>query len=142
MTYTTDSPESTYNLGEKLASQIKPGQFISLVGGLGSGKTTFAKGFAHGLGVGRHVTSPTFLIIKSYNTKREEVKKLYHLDLYRLDSESDLEGIGILDVLKDKSGVVLVEWAEKMGGLLPENRLEIEFEYVDNNRRRIEVSES
>ncbi len=140
MIQVTNTSEETYAIGEHIAAVVKPGQFISLQGDLGSGKTTFTKGFAKGLGIQRHITSPTFLIIKSYDVPREDITKLYHLDLYRLNSEQDIEGIGISEILKDSHAVIIVEWADRMGSLLPKERIEVDFEYIDDNRRQITIA--
>jgi tRNA threonylcarbamoyladenosine biosynthesis protein TsaE len=142
MIHVTDTIEETYALAESLAGTIKPGQFIALRGDLGSGKTTFTKGFAKGLGITKHITSPTFLIIKTYEVSRDDIRKLYHLDLYRLRSEKEIEEIGIAEIINDPFGVVIVEWAERMGNLLPKERIDINLEYIDERKRKITIEKN
>jgi len=139
MTQITCTIEETHLLAESLAATIKPGQLIALRGDLGSGKTAFTKGFAKALGIKQHITSPTFLIVKTYEVVRDDIRKLYHLDLYRLESEEEIKGIGITEILKDPYGVVIVEWAERMGGLLPKDRIDIYLEYIDEGKRKITI---
>jgi tRNA threonylcarbamoyladenosine biosynthesis protein TsaE len=141
MIYITNSDKETYDLAADIAARVKPGQVLALKGDLGSGKTTFTKGFASELGIKRHITSPTFLLIKTYEVEREGIHKLYHLDLYRLRDEKEIEGIGVSEILKDPHGVVIIEWAERMGNLLPKDRIEIEFEYLEENKRKITINE-
>lgn len=138
--YITTSPIQTKDLGEKIASSLKGGQVLLLHGDLGSGKTTFSQGVAHGLGVNGRVTSPTFLIIRSYTLENNpEVKKLYHIDAYRLSGEKETEELGLTDILSDSSAVVLCEWPEKIEQLLPEKRTDIFFTYIDEDTRKITI---
>jgi tRNA threonylcarbamoyladenosine biosynthesis protein TsaE len=117
----THSPEETGRLGAAFASLVRPGDIISLTGDLGAGKTRFVQGLAEGLGVSEHVTSPTFAIIKEYSTGR---LPLYHLDVYRLENERDLEGLGYEDYFFGE-GVTVIEWGDKVAGLIPDNALNI-----------------
>ncbi len=137
----SENSEETYTLAELITARVKPGQVIALKGDLGSGKTTFTKGVARALGIKQHITSPTFLIVKTYDVPQEKINKLYHLDLYRLQSEKEIEEIGIKEILRDPHGIVIIEWAERMGNLLPKDRIEIDFEYVDENKRKITLNE-
>lgn len=137
-TYITQSSEETKLLAEKLAKRLGPGDFIALYGNLGSGKTTFIQGLAKGLGIQRRIISPTFIIVRHYKTEKGS---FYHIDLYRAKSLEDLLSLGINEVLEDKTNIVAVEWAEKMGKLLPKKRLDISFEYVDENKRKIKITE-
>lgn len=137
----SESSKDTNRLAERIAASVKPGQVIALKGDLGSGKTTFTKGVAKTLGIKQHITSPTFLIVKTYDVPQEKIKKLYHLDLYRLQSEKEIEEIGITEILRDPHGIVIIEWAERMGTLLPKDRIDIEFEYIDENKRKITINE-
>ena len=132
------SEEMTREIAKKYAQSIKSKCVISLVGDLGAGKTTFAKGFAQGLGVKDVVTSPTFTIMNEYQGK---TMPLYHFDMYRLSSMEEAINCGFeeyfdLSVLK---GVVLVEWAENVSGLLPALHIEIELKKVNDNEREISI---
>jgi len=133
-------------LGKKIATNLTKysGNVIALVGDLGSGKTTFTKGFARGLGIKDRMISPTFILIRSYQTKAtspKQIKTLHHLDLYRLESgiKQELKNMGLTEMWNDAGNIVLIEWAEKAKGLLPKNTLWITFEYVKGNERIIRL---
>ena len=102
---------------------------IGLNGELGSGKTMFTKGIANALGIEETITSPTFTIIKEYESGE---MPLYHMDVYRLDGETD--GVGIEDYYK-KGGIVVIEWANTIKHILPKERLDIKFVVTDENKR-------
>ena len=84
MKFVTKSPEQTEKLGEDFAKNLKPQDVVFLIGNLGSGKTTFTKGIARGLGIKNRILSPTFIVVRSHSTANERIQTLYHLDLYRL----------------------------------------------------------
>ncbi|TRM11380.1 tRNA (adenosine(37)-N6)-threonylcarbamoyltransferase complex ATPase subunit type 1 TsaE [Lentibacillus cibarius] len=130
---TTHTDNETERLAEKLASLLKPGDVVTLEGDLGAGKTTFAKGIAHGLGVKRTVNSPTFTIIKEY----EGELPFYHMDVYRLE-DSD-EDIGF-DEYFNGDGVCVVEWAHFIKEHLPEAYLNITITYADEHTRVLTLS--
>ncbi len=118
---TSYNEKDTISLAENIESEHFPNMVICLIGDLGSGKTIFTKGFASALEVQEEVTSPTFNIIKEYNSGQ---LPLYHMDVYRLDGK--VEDIGIEDYY-DKGGVTIIEWADMIKDYLPEKRLEIKF---------------
>lgn len=126
---TSNNGYDTIELAQNLESEKFPNMIICLTGDLGSGKTVFAKGFANALGISEVVNSPTFTIIKEY---LEGEMPLYHMDVYRLDGNTD--GIGIEEYFH-KNGVVIIEWAETIKDILPKERLEISFKIVDENKR-------
>jgi tRNA threonylcarbamoyladenosine biosynthesis protein TsaE len=103
------------DLGERLGSLVRGGAVIALRGGLGAGKTTFAKGFARGLGVGEEVTSPTYTIVSEYEGRL----RLHHVDAFRLSGSEDFESVGGDDLLKDTGGICLIEWSERIEASLP-----------------------
>lgn len=125
---TTRSELETIELAQNFESEKFPNMIICLDGELGSGKTIFAKGIANALGIKESITSPTFTIIKEY----EGEIPLYHMDLYRLDG--NIDGIGIEEYFT-KGGVVVMEWASTIKKYLPEERLEIKFKVIDENKR-------
>jgi tRNA threonylcarbamoyladenosine biosynthesis protein TsaE len=125
---TTRSEEETISVAQNFESEKFPNMIICLDGELGSGKTVFAKGIANALGIKENITSPTFTIIKEY----EGELPLYHMDVYRLDGNAD--GIGI-DEYFTKGGVVVIEWSESIKSILPDERLEIKFKVIDENKR-------
>lgn len=129
----TKSAQETANLGQALAKQLleqKRGEakpiVICLYGELGSGKTTFTQGFAKGLGITSRLLSPTFIIVRRYAMPNNS-GFLYHLDLYRLKSGTELDGLGLSEIFREPNSVVMVEWAEKLGKFLPQKRIDIYF---------------
>ena len=134
----TNSAEETIDFAKKLARGLKPGSVLCLEGDLGSGKTTFVKGLAEGLGL-KHpeqVKSPTFVLMHVYRAKIP----LYHFDCYRLNSVEELANIGIGDFANDPHAICCIEWAEKAKALIPLHALWIKFEILDVSQRRIVVS--
>ncbi len=131
-------PEQTMAIAEKFASTLKYPCVISLRGELGAGKTTFAKGFAKGLGVKEVLTSPTFAILNEYNSG---CLPLYHFDLYRINGVEEAYSLGFeefFDLTKLK-GISLVEWAENADGILPMRHIEIDIQKIDEQSRKIVI---
>ena len=127
--YTSRSITDTMELAENIESEKFPGMVICLDGELGSGKTVFVKGFAKSLGITETITSPTFNLIKEYNSGE---MPLYHMDVYRL--ENNCETIGFNDYF-NKGGVTIIEWADIIKDKLPEKRLDIKFKFIDEDTR-------
>lgn len=125
---TTHSELETIELAQNFESEKFPNMIICLDGELGSGKTIFTKGIANALGIKESITSPTFTIIKEYDGELP----LYHMDVYRLDGNTD--GIGIEEYFT-KGGVVVIEWSNTIKDILPKERLEIKFKVIDENKR-------
>ena len=136
-TYVTHAAEETVRLGVELARRMKAPQLILLIGELGSGKTTLAKGLISGIGAASadDVLSPSFSLIHEY----KGAPKVYHIDLYRLDRLPELETLG-LDDLWDQQAIILIEWGEKFAGQLPESRIEIHLKDLGENDREIRVT--
>lgn len=132
----TNSPEETEKLGEEVANSLEKQNLVFLFGNLGSGKTTFAKGFAKGLRIAERIISPTFIIIREHEIKN---RKFYHIDLYRIQSPDDIRGLGLKEILSDEKNIVLVEWAEKLKNILPRKRIELHFEDLGENKRRVDI---
>jgi len=140
--FVSNSSEETEAIGKRIAQETKPPAFLALYGDLGSGKTTFIKGFARGLGIKGRIISPTFIIMRSYSLKpggTRNDKHFFHIDLYRIKKAEDLEGLGMREIIKNKNNIIAVEWAEKMQELLPKKRTDIYFEYQDNDSRKITI---
>jgi len=133
----TFSPEETIQLGEFIGGILKPGAVIGMCGELGTGKTHLIKGLARGLDVeGRYyVTSPSFTIINEYPGRIP----LNHFDLYRLDEAGQLEELGYEEYFYG-DGVTVIEWAEKVLSLLPQNRLMVEITYLGENHRKFKIT--
>lgn len=121
--YETQNEQETFEIGRILAEQSKPGDIFCLLGDLGVGKTVFSKGFATGLHITEPITSPTFTIVQVY----EGEKPLYHFDMYRIEDEDELEMIGYEDYFYGQ-GVCLVEWANNVAEVIPQNALWITIE--------------
>ena len=119
-------------LGLELAAALEPGDIIAMVGNLGTGKTTLSKYIAEGLGVTEALSSPTFNIVKEYRSGR---LPLFHFDVYRLSSGDDLVDIGAEDYLYG-DGVYLIEWADIVADILPEETIVIRLEYGENEGAR------
>ena len=129
--YISKSVEDTINIAENIESEKFPNMVICLNGDLGCGKTVFVKGFANALNINDNITSPTFNIIKEYNNGE---LPLFHMDVYRLE-ESQVE-IGIKDYF-NKNGITIIEWSDLIKDELPDERLEINFKFVDDNTRAL-----
>ncbi len=126
--FTSRSIDDTLLLAENIESEKFPGMVICLNGELGSGKTVFVKGFAAALGVDGNITSPTFTIVKEYNSGE---LPLNHMDVYRIE---DNEDFGVEDYF-NSDGICIIEWAELIEARLPEERLDITFKILDENTR-------
>ena len=124
MVIETRSPEETFALGEKLGREAKPGQIYTLNGDLGTGKTVFTQGFASGLGITEPVNSPTFTILQVYEEGR---MPFYHFDVYRIGDVEEMDEIGYEDCFYGE-GVCLIEWAELIEEILPENVIVVTIE--------------
>ncbi len=124
------SPEETRELAARLASVARAGDILCLWGDLGAGKTVFAKGFGVGLGIADTISSPTFVLMGEYAGRLP----LFHIDLYRLASAEEALDGGLLDD-RQGTGVVLVEWPDRLGEALPPARLDVRIEGTDDRRR-------
>lgn len=134
MTRISTSPEETQAIAKEIARGLTAGSVLSLTGDLGAGKTELVKGLAKGLGIDDPVTSPTFTLVHEY---RGAQVTLYHLDLYRLNSEKELDEIGFDDCLS-AGGICAVEWGNKYPARLPKGCLEIRLTIGENNERILE----
>src|SRR5580698_247765 len=136
ITEITHSEDETIELGRRIAHQLPRRAVVLLIGNLGAGKTTLAKGIISGLGAAEpeEVSSPTFTLIHEYGEGR-----VYHIDLYRLDRAEEVATLGLEEIF-DRQAVVLIEWGERFLELMPEGRVEIRLEAVGNEGRRIEIA--
>jgi len=131
--FETRSEDETIELGRRIARELPSRAVVLLIGNLGAGKTTLAKGIVNGLGAAAvdEVASPTFTLIHEYG-------RVYHIDLYRLDREEEVATLG-LDEIFDRDAVVLIEWGERFPRLMPPDRWEIRFRALGDDRREIAV---
>ena len=125
-------------MGAKLAAELKAGDVLLLQGDLGAGKTCLVAGLAEGLGAKAEVSSPTFTLINEYKGGR---LPLYHMDLYRLEAQAEIEGLG-LDEYFDGPGVCALEWPERLGALAPAGAMRLRFERLSEDSRRIRVEKA
>lgn len=130
-----NSEADTRLLGLRLAEAAEPGDIIALVGDLGTGETALTKYIAEGLGIKEEVISPTFTIVKEYRSGR---LPLFHFDVYRLSSGEELLDIGAEDYLED-SGLSVIEWADIVADVLPEDALVVSIEYGEGNARTAHI---
>lgn len=140
--FTTNSAKETNTLAKKFASRIKKREVVGFTGDLGTGKTTFIKALLKELGVNGKIVSPTFVIAKSFSlTKNKSITKIHHIDAYRIDCKKDIIGTGIEDILKDKTAISVIEWAENIKEILPQRTIWIRFDYGEKeNERHITIN--
>lgn len=134
---TTSNVDETRAIGRRLAAMLRPGDVIALVGKLGAGKTAFAAGVADGLGVDEEVTSPSFLLVKRYDSG---FIPLVHCDVYRLRSLGEFNDLDVIDDAQD--GVLVIEWADAVAGALPSDRLVVKFEVDGESERTLRFVKS
>lgn len=135
----TNGPKETQELGKKISADLKPGDVLALYGELGSGKTTFIQGIAQGLGIEKRVISPTFVFVRRYPINRQSLIALYHIDLYRIGKVADANGLGLEEIFNEEKAITVIEWAGRIKEILPKKRIDIHFEYLDENQRKIKI---
>jgi len=127
------APEQTRRVGFRLGSMLKPGDVLALHGDLGAGKTTFVQGIAQGWGAIDEVSSPTFVLVNVY--RRPDGALLHHMDAYRIQSAIEAEDLDLDEMIR--SGALLVEWAERIQSALPQEHLEVQLAYVNDEQRSL-----
>jgi len=132
----TRSEEETIELGRRIAGRLPRPAVVLLIGELGSGKTTLAKGIIQGLGAAdpEEVSSPTYTLIHEFGNGA----RVYHIDLYRIDTAAEVLALGLDDLL-NSNAVLLVEWGERFPQLWPEDHIEIRLRWLEENTREIEI---
>jgi len=137
--YTTHSADETIALGRELAATLKDARMVILRGDLGAGKTTLVKGIAEGLQAAAQedVTSPTFTLIHEYRGRQAN---LYHVDLYRIETERELATLGLDELFAEEGNLVLLEWGEKFARLVRERDAEIAIERLGEQERRVVIN--
>ena len=128
--FKTKSAQETKKIAKLLAQEISRPVVLALTGDLGSGKTTFIQGFLKGLGVKKRITSPTFVIMRTYNL-------VYHIDCYRLSKPKELLKLGFKEILQNPKAIILIEWAEKIRKILPKNTIWLEFKHGKKPNERV-----
>jgi len=155
--FITHSSQETEKLAARFSQKL-PSQILALIGDLGSGKTTFVKGLAKGLGIKKRILSPSFVLVREYRilTKitpprsrfatprrsdlppKSNLQRLYHIDLYRLN-KNQVQGLGLKELFQNPENLVIIEWAEKIKDLLPKKSKVIHFQYLKKNQRKIQL---
>lgn len=125
------SAEQTRRVGMRLGAMLQPGDVVSLIGDLGAGKTTFVQGLAAGWGSLDPVSSPTFVLVNVY--RRLDGARLFHLDAYRLSGPQEAIDLDLETLLEQ--GILVVEWADRIAAALPEDMLQVNLHYVDEDQR-------
>jgi tRNA threonylcarbamoyladenosine biosynthesis protein TsaE len=149
--YVSKNPDETKKIAKELARELKSGGVLALVGDLGSGKTTFTQAILEELGAKGPYTSPTFLVMKHYkkeipNSKsqitnksqypKSKIKNIYHIDAYRIGAK-DMINLGWEEITSDKNNLIIVEWADRIKEIIPQDAVWINFSWVDENKRKI-----
>jgi tRNA threonylcarbamoyladenosine biosynthesis protein TsaE len=137
-TFLSRSEEETEARGAALARELGPGAVVLLCGDLGAGKTVFSRGFARGLGVTEPVSSPTYTIVQEYELPTGS--RLYHMDLYRIGDEHAALGFGVDEFLNEPGAISLVEWPERIRGLLPDTAVRVELRHRSESEREIKIT--
>jgi len=134
--YLTTSVEKTVWLGQQLGAQLINGDIIALIGDLGGGKTWFTKGIAIGLEIDPNdIVSPTFTLVNEYRGRQQ----IFHIDLYRLKNKTEILALDLEDYFS-REGIVIIEWADRWPGKLPENKIHVELKVIDEHTRELEFS--
>ncbi|MBN1554220.1 MAG: tRNA (adenosine(37)-N6)-threonylcarbamoyltransferase complex ATPase subunit type 1 TsaE [Phycisphaerae bacterium] len=138
--FETQSPEETHALGRRIAKILHRGDCLALVGDLGAGKTAFVRGLAEGLGCDPHlVSSPTYVLVQEY--PNPEGPSLFHIDLYRLsEPEAELADLGLEEMLE--TGVVVIEWADRVERTLPKSYKRLEIQIDGESSRRFILTDN
>ena len=155
--FKTTSDEETLGIGFQLGKQLNRGSVVCVTGDLGAGKTVFTKGIAKALGVKENVTSPTYVLIKKYKIAKKKSKPsknvvvknfqfptsnfqfFYHMDAYRLSDPQEALDLGIEEIWSDPNNIIAIEWAEKISDILPKNKVDLCFESISENERKIMI---
>jgi tRNA threonylcarbamoyladenosine biosynthesis protein TsaE len=133
------SPQQTLNVGQHLGQVLQPGDVVLLFGQIGVGKTALTKGIAQGLNVSTAVQSPTFTLVVEHQGEDASGTPitLYHLDLYRIDDVGEIDTFGHEEYLDDPNGIVVIEWPERLGAIIPEEHLLITIDYLADTKRKL-----
>jgi tRNA threonylcarbamoyladenosine biosynthesis protein TsaE len=138
--FTCQTPEETFELGEKLGESLRGGEVILLSGGLGAGKTLFTKGILYALDFDvDEVTSPSFTLVNLYKTEKFDV---YHIDFWRLEENSDVAfAVGLDEILEDETAIVIIEWSERLKKIAFQNKIiRVTIEGDGDQSRKIEIN--
>ncbi len=140
--FISNSEEETATFAATIAKVAKPGTLFALHGSLGAGKSVFSRGFARGLGVKGTIPSPTFTIVQEYkiDQNKQNIKRLYHMDLYRIPDTNNALAFGIDEYIDDTDAIKLIEWPERIEEILPKNTIHITISHLEEEKREINYS--
>jgi tRNA threonylcarbamoyladenosine biosynthesis protein TsaE len=134
----TKNSKETRRVAASFASGLKGGEAVVLSGELGAGKTEFVKGMAKKLGVRDRISSPSFILMNQYNAYRRnsKIKKMAHIDCYRISSADDTLDLGLDEILADDKTVAVIEWGEKIKKILPKEKISVSIKYLEKENHR------
>jgi len=137
----SSSTKETQKLAHKLASKIRPGDILALYGDLGSGKTTFTSYLVKALGLENRVQSPSFVIVRKYSDAQAtgDIKTVNHIDLYRLTQKEELVDLGLEELFSEENAISIIEWPGLAADILPNGVITMNFDYLGENERSINV---
>ena len=138
MVYQSNSIRETFFCANNVVQKFNQKKIIALIGELGTGKTTFAQGFAKALKIQDKIISPTFVLIRQHQIPKS-IKVFYHIDLYRIEGDIDINHLGLNELFDDQNAIILIEWAQKLGNQLPSSALKIFFEKTSETGRSIKI---
>ncbi len=130
----------TRDLALSIANKLKKRELICLYGALGAGKTTFSESIIKYFVKNTRVISPTFIIVRQYDTVNDQIKKIYHIDLYRMDKATDFQSLGLEEIFDDLNALTIIEWADRMVDKLPKNRIDIKITVLESEKRLFEIA--
>lgn len=135
--YLTNSSLETRSLGEKFAESLKRGDVLLLYGDLGAGKTTFVQGLAEGLKISDRILSPTFVLHRTHKVSKREIKTLNHIDLYRIENSSDIESLGLAEIIDEENSIAVIEWADRLSNFKHGQGYKVWFKHLGKDKREI-----
>lgn len=141
--YLTDNPKTTQKIGKSLAGEVfkkppkKGALVLCLVGELGGGKTTFLQGFARGLKIKEKILSPTFIILKRFEISCFGLQSFYHIDCYRVEKPKEILDLDFKRIISSPKNIIAIEWADRIKEIIPKHAMQIEFKFIDKNKRKI-----
>ena len=136
----TNNQKQTKILGVELAEKLTVKDTILLYGELGAGKTTFTQGLAVGLGIKDRIISPTFVLQRIHEVEGREIKRMNHVDLYRIETPTVSDFLGLTDLFDDEESITIIEWAERLKEFQPKKGYLIKIKYLDENKREIDIT--
>lgn len=144
--YLSTSPAQTKSLAKDLAKEVlkyplqKEAVIIGLVGDLGSGKTTFLKGFAKGLGIKEKILSPSFIIMRRFDISNSRFMNFYHIDCYRIKKPKEILALGFQEIISNPQNIISIEWADKIKKILPQKTIFLNFKFKEKNKRMVRMN--